>query len=632
MGNALDAARISIAKGFTGVSDPTSTLSAITKGIETISDWKTKREEAKEKLKKDTSDEYLAAEKKAYENMPTDKTFKTNVLEGLESYKERLYTNMKLVQRGVVSNNDNLIFRENATQGIGIVSDMQKNYAKIQEDYLKGARGYTKEDGTFVNPIYGSGAAALNDIHVQMNNPDLYSLTFNEKGSAEVVMYETEVGPNSVMIAKRDKNGDRIPVKGADGKRASNINAMAFDGGNNQVMGIIDLNAQSAKLTGDGTVYQRDFQEIINTKGMMGVITDDIKTNKKDGLSDLIKSTAASMINGVDSQLSVLTDNGPKAEQSQSMSPAMYARLTTKQKAETIEYNYFNFKTGKMDKGEKTRFIPLKMMSNNQYVPQFQERDIEAYTNITEFSIYNSLEKSIKSAGSQTQKDTPKSGAAKVAKLQYLLLKKGLNGDYTSLKTLIDDVAKNNANIKGFRTDAENNQLFIIRADGTEEDAIDLTGNFVQTGERISAQLGISGEGFASLGLGSDLQISDKVVGYDPYSITAAATPYAAIAKEYNPSIAQAFFETDSKTGALRSGNQRKVLAQTQIKSLMDRVGLSGNLVVTEPTDAGAGGIVTLDGEEIGNLNNATTVSTIINTIIQKAKGDSGSLDDLGEN
>jgi hypothetical protein len=210
-------------------------------------------------------------------------------------------------------------------------------------------------------------------------------------------MYETEVGPNSVMIAKRDENGDRIPVKGADGKRASNINAMAFDGGNNQVMGIIDLNAQSAKLTGDGTVYARDFQEIINTKGMMGVITDDIKANKKDGLSDLIKSTAASMINGIDSQLSVLTDNGPKAEQSQSMSPAMYARLTTKQKAETIEYNYFNFETGKMDTGEKTRFIPLKMMSNNQYVPQFEKRDIEAYTNITEFSIYNSLEKSIKS-------------------------------------------------------------------------------------------------------------------------------------------------------------------------------------------------------------------------------------------
>ena len=621
MGSALEAARISIAQGFTGVSDPTSTLSAITEGIETLSDWKTKREEAKEKLKKDTAEEYRKAEKEVYENMPTDKTFKTNILEGLESYKERLYTNMKLVQKGVVSANDNLIFRENATQGIGVVSDMQKNYAKIQEDYLKGARGYTKEDGTFVPPIYGSGAAALNDIHVQLNNPDLYSLTFNENGSPEVIMYETEVGPNNIMVAKRDENGDRIPVRDADGNRAPNIKAMAFDGGNNQVMGIIDLPKVSAQLTGDGTVFARDFQDVINTKGLMGVITDDIKANKKDGLPDLIKSTATTMINSMDQQLSVLTDNGPKDKQSQSMSPAMYARLTPAQKAETIEYNYFNFKTGKMDKGEKTKYIPLVMGPNNQYVPQFKNIDKEAYTNLAEYSIYNSLEKSVKSAGSQARPAPTKSGSEKKSESRYLLLKKGLSGDYTSLKTLIDDVAKTNANVKGFRVDPATKELIIIRADGSEEDAIDLTGNFVQSGERIAAQLGISGEGFASLGLGSDLQISDKVVGYDPYSITAAATPYAAISKEYNPKIEQAFFEED-ENGGLRSGNQRKVLAQTQIKSLMDRVGLPGDLVVTEPKDDGTGGTVILNGELIGNLNDATTVSTIINTIIQKAKAE----------
>jgi len=56
-------------------------------------------------------------------------------------------------------------------------------------------------------------------------------------------------------------------------------------------------------------------------------------------------------------------------------------------------------------------------------------------------------------------------------------------------------------------------------------------------------------------------------------------------------------------------------------------------LVVTEPNNDGTGGTVTLNGELIGNLNDATTASTIINTIIQKAKGNSGggSLDDLGE-
>jgi len=399
MGNALDAAKFSASQGLTGVSDPTASLSAITEGIKTLSDWKTKRDEAKEKLKKDTADQYLEAEKKAYENMPTDKTFKSNILEGLDSYKERLYTNMKLVQRGVVSANDNLIFRENATQGIGVVSDMQKNYAKIQEDYLKGARGYTNDKGEFVAPIYGSGAAALNDIHVQLNNPDLYSLTFNEKGSPEVIMYETEVGPNSIMVAKRDENGNRIPVRDENGNVVPNIKAMAFDGGNNQVMGIIDLPKVAAQLTGDGTVFGRDHQDIINTKGLMGVITDDIKANKKDGLGDLIKGTAATMIIGVDQRLSVLTDNGPKDKQSQSMSPRMYAMLTPAQKAETIEYNYFNFETGEMDKGEKTKYIPLKMGANNQYVPEFKDRDKEAYTNLAEYSIYNSLEKSIKSGG-----------------------------------------------------------------------------------------------------------------------------------------------------------------------------------------------------------------------------------------
>lgn len=393
MGNALDAAKFSASQGLTGVSDPTASLSAITEGIKTISDWKTKRDEAKEKLKKDTADQYLEAEKKAYENMPTDKTFKSNILEGLDSYKERLYTNMKLVQRGVVSANDNLIFRENATQGIGVVSDMQKNYAKIQEDYLKGARGYTNDKGNYVPPIYGAGAAALNDIHVQLNNPDLYSLTFNEKGSAEIIMYETEVSPNNIMVAKKDENGDRIPIEG--GK----INAMAFDGGNNQVMELIDLAKVSTQLTGEGTVFARDFQDVINTKGLMGVITDDIKANKKDGLGDLISSTAVSMTTGVDQRFSILSDNGPLDKRSKGMSPRMYKMLTPKQKAETIEYDYFNFETGLMDKGEKTKYIPLVMGANNQYVPEFKDIDMEASTNLAEYSIYNSLEKSIKSGG-----------------------------------------------------------------------------------------------------------------------------------------------------------------------------------------------------------------------------------------
>ena len=52
-----------------------------------------------------------------------------------------------------------------------------------------------------------------------------------------------------------------------------------------------------------------------------------------------------------------------------------------------------------MDKGEKTKYIPLVMGANNQYVPKFKNIDKKASTNLSEYSIYNSLEKSIKSGG-----------------------------------------------------------------------------------------------------------------------------------------------------------------------------------------------------------------------------------------
>jgi len=516
MGNALDAAKFSASQGLTGVSDPTSSLSAITEGIKTLSDWKTKRDEAKEKLKKDTADQYLEAEKKAYENMPTDKTFKSNILEGLDSYKERLYTNMKLVQRGVVSANDNLIFRENATQGIGVVSDMQKNYAKIQENYLKGARGYNDDKGNYIPPIYGAGAAALNDIHVQLNNPDLYSLTFNEKGSAEIIMYETEVSPNNIMVAKKDENGNRIPIEGG------NINAMAFDGGNNQVMELIDLAKVSTQLTGEGTVFARDFQDVINTKGLMGVITDDIKANKKDGLGDLISSTAVSMTTGVDQRFSILSDNGPLDKRSKGMSPRMYKMLTAKQKAETIEYDYFNFETGLMDKGEKTKYIPLVMGANNQYVPEFKYRDMEASTNLAEYSIYNSLEKSVKSAGSQFRPDTPTQTESKKEKSYFNLIDDVVvDGNENSLSAIV----RQNPKLRDYRFTSSDpkkelrDQVVFMKVDGTPTAPIPIgAGTALDAGKLFASELGYSADQYAVESRSKDNLINKGIIEFKDFS------------------------------------------------------------------------------------------------------------------
>jgi len=284
-----------------------------------------------------------------------------------------------------------------------------------------------------------------------------------------------------------------------------------------------------------------------------------------------------------------------------------------------------------MDKGEKTKYIPLVMGANNQYVPKFKPKDMEASTNLAEYSIYNSLEKSVKSAGSQRQKPTPTSATEKKSTSQYNLLKKGLSGDYTSLKTLIDDVAKTNANVKGFRVDPATKELIIIRADGSEEDPVDLTGNFVQAGERIAAQLAISGEGFASLGLGSNLQISDKVVGYNPYSRTAAATPYAAIENKYSPILLKSFAEVD-EGGRSFSPSQRKINAEAQISTMMRDLGVTDELVIGELIENSSGvvsgGMVSIGGVEVGNLTDAKTLPGILRAITNKARGNENSGDD----
>ena len=86
---------------------------------------------------------------------------------------------MKLVQRGVIGANDNLIFRENGTQSFNILSDIVKDYDKQREEYIKGAEGYIDEKtGKRVEPIYGSVAAALQDMQTQIGNPDFTKLGF----------------------------------------------------------------------------------------------------------------------------------------------------------------------------------------------------------------------------------------------------------------------------------------------------------------------------------------------------------------------------------------------------------------------------------------------------------------------
>ena len=618
MGNALDAAKFSASQGLTGVSDPTASFSAIDKGIKDLTDWQTKRKEDKEKLETDTATKYREAEKQAYENLPSGKNAQAQILSGLEEYKERLYTNMKLVQRGVIGANDNLIFRENGTQSFNILSDIVKDYDKQREEYIKGAEGYIDEKtGERVEPIYGSVAAALQDMQTQIGNPEFTKLGFDSKGNGTITFYETKINEQtSTRELVLDKNGNPIPQKGLDG-----VNLIAYKNGRNQTALRVNLDQRTRDLVGKDSLLGKRYETMISKGGMVGVVIDDIRGKDGEQVKSLISNAAGNLITNVAEMASVLSDNGENP--SQVLNDRMWgeAKRNGADMDEKIPYSYVDLETGEIKTdGLKSKYIRLKTANNNQMVPILSEEDTLAAKRIAQFSVYNSLERGVK-AGAQRQKPTPTSGTEKKSKSQYNLLKKGLSGDYTSIKTLIDDVAKTNTNVKGFRVDPKKNELFIIRADGSEEDAVDLTGNFVQAGERIAAQLAISGEGFASLGLGSDLQISDKVVGYNPYSRTAAATPYTAIENKYSPILLKSFAEVVD--GRSFGPSQRKINAEAQISTMMRDLGVTDELVIGELIETNgvvSGGMVSIGGVEVGNLTDAKTLPGILRAITNKAR------------
>ena len=139
MGNKLDATRIALEKGFTGVSDPTTTLSAITKGMQDVASWKKGIDDAEIKLKTDTAKAYQDAKKLATERMTGNKTVDAAILEALKSTQDRLYDNQRMVQKGMQTPTDNLIFRQNASSSYDILSSYLQDYDANFQQAIKEA-------------------------------------------------------------------------------------------------------------------------------------------------------------------------------------------------------------------------------------------------------------------------------------------------------------------------------------------------------------------------------------------------------------------------------------------------------------------------------------------------------------
>ncbi|GAG23078.1 unnamed protein product, partial [marine sediment metagenome] len=201
----------------------------------------------------------------------------------------------------------------------------------------------------------------------------------------------------------------------------------------------------------------------------------------------------------------------------------MYAMLTPAQKAETIEYNYFNFETGKMDKGEKTKYIPLKMGANNQYVPEFKNIDKEAYTNLAEYSIYNSLEKSIKSGGSQFRPDTPTQTESKKEKSYFNLIDDVVvDGNENSLSAIV----RQNPKLRDYRFTSSDpkkpelrDQVVFMKVDGTPTAPIPIgAGTALDAGKLFASELGYSADQYAVESRSKDNLINKGIIEFKDFS------------------------------------------------------------------------------------------------------------------
>jgi hypothetical protein len=491
-GNALTAAMFSVGKGNTGVGKPTTTLSAIDKGITDVGTWASGIEAEKQKLKTDTAKKYREAELKAYENMPSNETEKANMIKGLASYKDQLYMNMKLVQNGNIDSKDNLIFQENGKQSFDILSQVIKNYGEERDLTMKRAKGYTDKDGTVVPPTAGGVEAALQDLQSRLGNPQFSEITFDEKGMGGVTFFETEIDEETdTRVIKRDSKGEPIIQKGM-----GSLSVLAFNKGRNQRAERVYLDKAAQGFIGEETALGQAYQimEGIN-KGMVGNVTDDQRQKSRNQLNQLLDQAASTITSSNDSVSSILSDNGPLEERSTPINSIQAEELKSSgvNLDEQISYSYID-STGKTQTGQKSKYIIQKVSQNNQIVSVLSAEDKQAAVNMAKSQLYSQLGRKV-DAGTAVKTFDPNSASSRAGNKidrenqgTVDLIDQAATGNKNSLDAL---VAENSNVVSAYDISGTEGNLMLsfIDMDGNTLAPIPLSGLGKDAGKQIAAQL-----------------------------------------------------------------------------------------------------------------------------------------------
>jgi hypothetical protein len=436
MGNKLDAARIALEKGYTGVSDPTSTLSAISKGMQDVASWKKGIDDAEVKLKTDTAKAYQDAKKLASERMTGNKTVDAAILEALQSTQDRLYDNQRMVQKGMQTPTDNLIFRQNASSSYDTLSSFLQDYDANFQQSLKEMQGYTDKEGNYIKPTGGSVQAAIQKFQTTLGNPNLYKIVSSENGSLNMNLYKTKINTNTntrELVLDDDGNPVVDPTM-------SGIGASALLKGKNQKAPRVYMDDNINKAVGKDTALGKAFQVMQTAPGYTGIVVDDARNNPQ--VNELVETATISGTATPEQVMSILMDNMPAGMEQIAVMPNEVEALKAQgiNLDEKVEYTYLNPATGKMESGtyDKYQKLTLDPMSTI-FIPEgdLSESEIAA-KNIYKSRIYAALQKKI-TGKDKTTTFAPKRKLKDEKENEAFgdLIKKAVLGDSKSFESLL---------------------------------------------------------------------------------------------------------------------------------------------------------------------------------------------------
>ena len=502
MGNALDAAKFSIEQGNTGVGTKKTLLEGIDRGMKGVKEWKENIDKQRLELKTNTAKQYRDAELKTMENLPSDKTSRDLAIKALSDYKDRLYGNMGLVQAGVIKAEDNLIFQENGKQSFDILAQQINGYAKEKENYLKRLKGYYEldENGNkkldnagnpiFVPPTSGDVDQSLQDLHDRMGNPDFTEMTFGENGMGKITFFKTKIDERTkTRVLDLDADGKPQPYNGI-----KDMSVLAFNNKRNQTAEKLDLAKETEAVIGKDTPLGQIFEKMDNFGKMLGVVTDDMRNNPQ--LNILLKDAVATAASTTDRQASILSDNGPESQRSETINEFEAQELKDQgiDLDEKIDYTYIDTDPksdtyGKELTGKKSKYIQMVMSKNNQIVPVISPDDKLAAERIAGTSFYSGLRRDITDGGTKRSEFQARAKSAAEIKADKD------DEDYSYTVKLIDQAATGDTeSLQALVNESDIVEKYTIETVGTGEDAVQILNFYTFSGDKL-ADITIDGLG-----------------------------------------------------------------------------------------------------------------------------------------